>query len=123
MLGTTNVYYIWYGNWSGNNAPTILGNLINGLNGSPYYNINTTYTNGSGTTATNSVMLSTQTSDNFSQGTLLSDAGVFNVVSSAISSNLLPNDAKGVYFVLTSQDVNETSGFCTKYCGWHTYGT
>src|SRR5437879_3072389 len=28
----------------------------------------------------------------------------------------------GIYFVLTSADVNETSGFCTRYCGWHTYG-
>jgi hypothetical protein len=25
--------------------------------------------------------------------------------------------------VLTSKDVSESSGFCTKYCGWHTYGT
>ena len=25
--------------------------------------------------------------------------------------------------MLTSQDVAESSGFCTKYCGWHTYGT
>ena len=25
--------------------------------------------------------------------------------------------------MLTSADVNETSGFCTAYCGWHTYGT
>ena len=28
-----------------------------------------------------------------------------------------------VYFVLTSADVNATSGFCTQYCGWHTHGT
>ena len=28
-----------------------------------------------------------------------------------------------MYFVLTSADVNETSGFCTSYCGWHTHGT
>src|SRR5258706_5422630 len=27
MLGTTNVYYIWYGNWGSNTAKTILGNL------------------------------------------------------------------------------------------------
>ena len=32
-------------------------------------------------------------------------------------------DANGVYFVLTSPDVQETSGFGTQYCGWHTYGT
>jgi hypothetical protein len=28
-----------------------------------------------------------------------------------------------VYFVLTSSDVNETSGWCSVYCGWHTHGT
>jgi len=28
-----------------------------------------------------------------------------------------------VYFVLTSQDVTASSGFCTQYCGWHTHGT
>jgi hypothetical protein len=28
-----------------------------------------------------------------------------------------------VYFVLTSKDVTETSGFCTQYCAWHTHGT
>src|SRR5438132_11253626 len=27
MLLTTNVYYIWYGNWSGNSATTILPDL------------------------------------------------------------------------------------------------
>ena len=25
--------------------------------------------------------------------------------------------------MLTSADVNETSGFCTQYCGWHTAGS
>ena len=25
--------------------------------------------------------------------------------------------------MLTSADVNETSGFCTQYCGWHTHGS
>ena len=25
--------------------------------------------------------------------------------------------------MLTSSDVLETSGFCSRYCGWHTYGT
>ena len=45
------------------------------------------------------------------------------VVADAISSHALPLDTNGVYFVLTSADVNETSGFCTQYCGWHTHGT
>src|SRR5947207_10700505 len=31
MLGTNHIYYIWYGNWSGNTASTILGNLANSI--------------------------------------------------------------------------------------------
>ena len=47
---------------------------------------------------------------------------VVTPVAGAISSGKLPLDSNGVYFVLTSADVNETSGFCTQYCGWHTSG-
>src|SRR5690349_7110729 len=36
MLGTTNAYYIWYGNWSGNSATTILTDLMNNIGGSSY---------------------------------------------------------------------------------------
>jgi Phosphate-induced protein 1 conserved region len=123
MLGTTNVYYIWYGNWGGNSASTILTNLAESIGRSPYFNINTTYYNGSGTHVSNLVSYAGSTSDDYSQGTSLSDAGVQAVVSSATSSGRLPKDTNGVYFVLTSADVNETSGFCTQYCGWHTSGT
>jgi hypothetical protein len=123
MLGTPNVYYIWYGNWTGNSATTILTDLMQNIGGSPYYNINTTYYNGSNARVTNAVRYVGATNDNYSQGKSLSDAGVQAVVSKAITSHALPLDSNGVYFVLTSSDVNETSGFCTQYCGWHTHGT
>jgi len=123
ILGTANVYYIWYGNWSGNTATTILTDLANSIGGSPYFNINTSYYNGAGTHVSNSVHYAGSTIDNYSQGTSLGDAQVQAVVSSAISSGRLPKDTNAVYFVLTSSDVNETSGFCTQYCGWHTRGT
>lgn len=122
MLGTTHVYYIWYGNWTNNTATTILPALASSIGGSPYFNINTTYFNGSNVHVSNSVMFLGSTNDNYSQGAVLSDAGVQAVVSNAISSNALPKDTNGVYFVLTSADVNESSGFCTQYCGWHTHG-
>ena len=122
-LGTTNVYYIWYGNWSGNSAGTILQNLASSIGGSPYFNINTSYYNGSNQHVSNSVAFAGQTNDNYSHGTSLSDAGVQSVVSSAITGGWLPKDTNAVYFVLTSSDVNETSGFCTQYCGWHTHAT
>ena len=123
MTTGPNVYYIWYGNWAGNSATTLLTNLAQSLGGSPYFNINTTYYNASNTHVANHVAYSGSTNDNYSQGTALSDAQVLSVVSSAISSGSLPKDTNGVYFVLTSQDVNETSGFCTQYCGWHDHGT
>jgi hypothetical protein len=121
MTGTTNMYYIWYGNWGNDTAPTILTDFANNIGGSPYFNINTTYYNGAGTKVSNSVILAGSTTDNYSQGANLTDAGVKAVVARSLGSNL--GDPNGVYFVLTSADVNETSGFCTQYCGWHTHGS
>ena len=119
---TTNVYYIWYGNWSGNSAVTILSDLGNTLGGSPYFNINTTYYDGSNNHVKNSVTLSGSRNDSYSQGTSLSDAQIQTVVANAITGGL-PKDPNAVYFVLTSADVTASSGFCTQYCGWHTHAT
>jgi hypothetical protein len=118
-----NVYAIWYGGWSGNSATTILPDMLTHLGGSPYFNINTTYYDGSGRKVVNIVNNVASTTDAYSQGTALSDSGVQAVVARAISTGALPSDSNGVYFVLTSADVNETSGFCTQYCGWHTNGS
>jgi hypothetical protein len=123
LLGTTSVYYIWYGNWSGNTATTILTDLAGNIAPSSYYNINTTYYDGSGRKVGNAVSYGGSTTDNYSRGTALTDADVQAIVSNAITSNRLPKNTNAVYFVLTSADVNETSGFCTQYCGWHTHGT
>lgn len=123
MLGTVNVYTIWYGNWTGNTAPTIISDFLNSLGGSPYWNMNTTYYNGSKTPLQNALAYLGTTTDNYSQGTSLSDSQIRTVVSSAISSGRLPSDANGIYLVLTSADVTASSGFCTQYCGWHTYAT
>jgi hypothetical protein len=118
------MYYIWYGNWSGNTATTILTDLAQNIGPSPYYNINTTYYNGSNAHVVNSVTYGGSTTDNYSRGTSLSDSAIQGVVSDAITSGRLPNNpAGGIYFVLTSADVTASSGFCTQYCGWHTYGT
>jgi len=116
-------YYIWYGNWSGNTATTILTDLMQNIAPSPYYNINTTYYNGSGAHVVNSVTYGGSTNDNYSRGTSLSDSAIQAIVSDAITSGRLPNNTSGIYFVLTSADVTASSGFCTSYCGWHTYGT
>lgn len=122
----SNIYYIWYGDWAGNSADAILGDLAASIGGSPYFAINTTYYQLAGSVkipVQNIVNFSGSVSDSYSQGTNLTDTGVRAVVAKAISNGSLPKDTNGVYFVLTSADVNETSGFCTKYCGWHTHSS
>jgi hypothetical protein len=125
MLGTTNVYYVWYGDWTtlDPSGVGILTDFAQNIGGSPYFNINTTYYDGANRRVSNSVAWGTSTNDSYSQGKSLSDSQIFTVVSSAINGGRLPKDPNGVYFVLTSPDVTATSGFCTKYCGWHTHGT
>ncbi|HZR27638.1 MAG TPA: hypothetical protein VFA71_02570 [Terriglobales bacterium] len=123
MLNTIGIYYIWYGNWKGNTAQAILTSFAQGIGGSPYFGINTTYFDASSRHISNSVAFRGSTTDNYSQGKALSDSQVRAVVSAAISSGRLPKDVNAVYFVLTSADVTATSGFCSVYCGWHTHGT
>jgi phosphate-induced protein 1 len=123
IQGVTQVYYIWYGNWSGNTAMTILPDFAENIGGSQYFNINTTYFNGSNVHVMNAVQYATSTTDNYSRGVRLGDADIQGIVSDAITQGRLPLDTNGVYFVLTSADVRETSGFCTQYCGWHTHTT
>ncbi len=124
MLGMPNLYYIWYGNWTGDpTAQSLLTTFGGSIGGSPYFNINTTYYDAGGNHVSGSVKYTSSISDNYSQGTALSDSAVQSIVSNALSHGYLPTDPHGVYFVLTSQDVNETSGFCTQYCAWHTHAT
>lgn len=141
MPSTPNVYYIWYGTWDGSgangtnsnsdspNTVSLLDGFINNLGGSGYENINATYYDTvtgaqrfvTGLLAHNT----TDFSDHYSLGSALSDSGVQTVVFNAIKNGFGPagGDANGVYFVLTSSDVNETSGFCTQYCGWHNHAS
>ena len=136
MLGTTNAYVIWYGGWTGNPTPALAEQFLGSdIGGSSYFNINTTYTDGAGRRVTNAVRFAGSVGDNYSQGTTLTDATVKQVVSDAITSGALPTlspagipvpskapDPNGVYFVLSSKDVGESSGFLTSYCGWHSAG-
>jgi hypothetical protein len=128
MSGPHNVYFIWYGNWTGNNATTILPQLISGFGGSLYFNINTTYGDASSNVG-NTVTMAKQVFDNYSQGTALNNTLLGNVIGDPLASGALPVDSNGIYFVLTSPDVTLTfppapdgspQGFCTAFCGFHT---
>ena len=47
----------------------------------------------------------------------MSDSDILTVVHNVIGTS--KPDPNGIYFVLTSSDVTETSGFCSSYCAWH----
>ena len=93
-----------------------------GIGGSGYERINTTYGDNTGNVSGN-LQLSKQVFDTGSQGTKLTDARLQTVVATALSNGSLPTDANGVYVVLTSSNITESSGFCTRYCGFHTHAT
>ncbi len=117
MTGTPTLYYIFYGTWT-SAATSILSDFATNLGGSPYEKINSTYTG-----VTGNLTYGGSTTDSYSHGTSVSDSGIIAIVSSAISSGHLPKSTNAVYLVVTSADVNETSGFCTQYCGWHDHTT
>lgn len=127
MGGTVNLYFLWYGNFVTGPSPSdslltqdLLTALFGagGLGGTAYAKIDTTYSDKTHA-ASGDFALKQSVNDYYSHGKTLNDAAVVAVVSNAITSNALPKDANGIYFVLASSDVNESSGFCVKYCGWH----
>lgn len=130
VLGTTvgkteHLYFIYYGNWAGTDpgGPGIMHNFGANLGGSAYWNILTTYKESNGTTIQNALTLNGEYTDTGSQGTALNDTTLQTVVKKAISGGHLPLDTNAVYEVLTSSEVNETSGFCSAYCGFHNHMT
>jgi hypothetical protein len=123
MSGTINAYVIWYGPGWSTDKMSILSDLLNGIGGSDYFNINKGYYDSTGARVSGAVTLVKSTTDENSQGlTNLSDTAIKNIVSRALTSGNLPIDANGVYFVFTSSQVSK-SGFLTNYCGWHTHGS
>jgi len=123
MSGTTNLYYIWYGNWGGNSAKSILSDFANGIGATPNYFVNDTYDDSTGHHVSASTRFAGSTDDGYSHGQTIKGGDIFPIVTGALSSGRLPVDRNGVYFVLTSADVNLSDGFCTQFCGWHTAGS
>ena len=129
LISTPTIYIIWYGNWNqANNSDTAAGQQLirdwaSGIGGTPYFRLNNSLSTG-GYTITGNVNFTPTANEITDTGTskALSDTDIQNIVAGNVGGvGKLPVDSSGVYFVITSSDVNETSGFCTQYCGWHTH--
>lgn len=138
LIQTPTAYVIWYGNWNqANGTDTAAGqqivrDFLSNIGGSNYYAINKSYSAG-GYNITGGVNFVpgtySSTNPNGCETTVtsttkrISDANVLSIVNTAITGGKLPYNPDGVYFVLTSSNIAESSGFCTQYCGWHTAAT
>ena len=123
MMGTVNMYYIWYGNWdfSVKNTDKILQDFANSIGGTSYFGINTTYYNASNTNVSGDVAFPKSTAA--TGKTNLNDSDVQDIVANAISSGALPLDDNGVLFCADLQrgqrDLRLLFAILRLACSWY----
>lgn len=122
MTNTINVYEIWYGDWSGaTTRQSLIDTFLRGVGGSSYFNINTTYFNGSNVRVPNAVAVAGSLSVAATK-TSLTQSDITSIVSNAVTTGALPTDANALYYVFTAANIS-VQGFLTQFCGYHSYGT
>jgi len=119
VMSSLTVYLIWYGTWSSSDQ-SLIRQFLQGFSGSPYMNINAQYSSSNPTAYVSSTFTVSPQEYSNPSNAYVSDYDIYNLVVSATNANM-PLDSNGLYFVLTAAGVGETSGFCSQYCGWHTY--
>jgi hypothetical protein len=119
------VYVIWYGLWRGtaygDRAMGLVADFLQNLGGSPYHNINATYTDRGGKPVSHYLIYGGGVDDFYSHGETLSEADVQGIVADMLASDQLPPDSNGIYLVIGSSDV-DAAGLCVakvERCEFH----
>jgi len=135
--GTNVVAVYWAGSPIYVNGPTpgthgtnsadqsLVGNFLRSLGGSPYFNINSTYTDGLGHSIANSVSYTGYWANNASvpaNGQNVTDSDMLSMLSSGFTSGALTYDSHTLYAIFTAGTVNLGGGFGSSYCAYHWYG-
>ncbi|KAL2611508.1 hypothetical protein R1flu_023200 [Riccia fluitans] len=121
-----NVYIVWYGRFSASQKATIvdffgsLGEGVAAVEDEPsvrsWWKLTESYTDSRGSPVASQVILKGQTSyDSYSMGKTLSNEDIQRIVLESFSDS---TDSSGIYFVLTSEDV-QVGSFCMNSCGSH----
>jgi hypothetical protein len=106
-----NVYVIWYGDWNNDLASVdLIEEFLSSVGDSDWIGIQSEYyeTNRVGRNrqfVSTRITLVDSIYDKYSQGAYLYDSSVEQIVRRAIATGRLKKDLNGVYFVLTSSDV------------------
>jgi hypothetical protein len=108
---------------------SLVGYFLRNLGGSPYFNINTTYTNGGTSHIANVVKYTQYWANKTSAPTgtqTVSDAQMLAMLQSGFNSGVLTYDPNTLYAIFTAGAVNLGGGFGGanfQYCAYHTHGT
>ncbi|HEY2164508.1 MAG TPA: hypothetical protein VGH04_10980, partial [Gemmatimonadaceae bacterium] len=115
------------GTHGGNSADqSLVGQFLRSDGGSPYFNINSSYTDGSGRAIANSVAYTGYWANNIgvpADGQNVSDAQMLSMLSSGFMSGALTYDSHTIYAIFTAGTVNLGGGFGSQYCAYHWNGT
>ncbi len=106
---------------------SLVGYFLKNLGGSPYFNINSTYTDGAGQNIANAVNYSQYWANNEysvpSGSASVSDAAMLSMLQYGFEHGRLTYDPNTVYAIFTAGTVNLGGGFGTQYCAYHTSAT
>src|SRR5437016_894458 len=103
----------------GSSDGSLVGFFLRNLGGSPYFNINTTYFDGTGTHVQNSVSYTQFWADGNGPSGTVSDAQVQQEVVRGFTSGALTYDPSTLYAVFSGPGVDLGGGFGTQYCAYH----
>src|SRR5437660_1010097 len=110
----------------GSSDGSLVGFFLRNLGGSPYFNINTTYFDGTGTHVQNVVNYTHFWAANTNvpaSGSSVADAAVQAEIVSGFTSGKLTFDGNTLYAVFSDAGVNLGGGFGTQYCAYHGHFT
>lgn len=116
---TQHAYVIWYGCWTcdpvaDSKTIEVLGEFMASIGNTPYMNINSTYSDGSGPATGALVYAGAVFDSSYSHGTDLTDVDIQGIVYDQIINFGLPQDPEGIYIVIASADVaSNATGFCS----------
>ena len=120
LTNVTDVYFVWYGCWDNTcgaagdtTSQSIMMDFASNVGATPYFEIITTYPDGSGYTASGAVFLGGYVYDHYSRGTDLTATDIQGIIADQITSFRLRQDPNGIYVVFASADVRSPStGLC-----------
>ena len=122
LTGVSSLYVIYYGDWSTPERTKdvfIISDFLSTLGSSPYFQIAARYPNTSGQAPSGGLLYGGAAIDRYSHGPTVSDADVADIVSGQILNGELALDPSGIYIVMASPDIAQTSGLFGTYCAMH----